>query len=68
VPLVGCSGLLGGVNVNDFSRRRWSWDGLAGFSQSFDMKLDGITDEGKCFLACLARGNASRQIRYVGAE
>jgi len=66
--LVGCSGLSGGVNVNDFSRRGWLWDGLTGFFQSLDMKLNGITDERERLLACLVRGHASRKIRDVGAE
>lgn len=44
-PLVGCSGLLGGVDVDNLATRRWSRDSLSTRSESIDVQFNGLADE-----------------------
>jgi hypothetical protein len=65
---VGFTRMLGGVHVNDFASRGWFRDGLATLFETFEVKLDGISNEGQRFLSCFTSSDTAGQIGHVRAK
>jgi hypothetical protein len=67
-PIVGCSGLLGGVYRNELAGRRRRWHWLPALFEIFDVKLDSFTDEAQGFVTRARRGYAARKIGDICTE
>src|SRR5437016_6557191 len=62
---VNCVAAILGGNVDVFDLAARGRERKAIFLETFQMKLDGLTDERFGFCHCCARGNATRQIGNI---
>ena len=65
---VGFTRMLSGVDVNDLASRGRLRDRLATLFDTFEVKLDGISNERQCFLSCFTSSDTAGQVGHVRAK
>jgi hypothetical protein len=68
IAIVVLTGSTRWSRVNDLASRGWFRNWLATLFETFDVKLDRISNEGECFLSCFTSCDTARQIGHVRAK
>jgi hypothetical protein len=57
-----------GRDLDDFTRGGWRRNGLPVFLETFQVKFNGLMNQGQDFFARIASSNATGKVRNIGPE